>query len=77
MLAVSGPTILSFVADSAPTQADGTTLPLAVFHGLGDECNFPGMSNIVKHLGSKLGSYVSCVEIGNGSVTSWLDGFED
>lgn len=76
MLAVSAPTILSFApAEFWPTQADGTTLPLAIFHGLGDCCLYPGMSDFTKHMNSKLGNYATCVEIGNGTLTSWLDGF--
>lgn len=77
MISVSGPTILNFVSDSWVTKSNGSTLPLAVFHGLGDQCINPGMSALTKHLGLKLPNYVTCVEIGNGAETSWLDGFEN
>lgn len=76
MLETSYPTILNFKGHDSPTQADGTTRPLAIFHGLGDDCSFPGMSQFTKYMAGKLGSYVKCVEIGNGPVTSWFEGFE-
>ncbi len=77
MLATSYPTVLNFEADWWPSKADGTTLPLAIFHGLGDQCSNPGMSDFTSHMGAKLGSYVACVEIGSGATTSFLDGFEN
>lgn len=44
--------------------------PVAVFHGFGDECNFPGMYDIVQHMGTKMGTYVKCIEIGTDSFGS-------
>lgn len=44
--------------------------PIAVFHGFGDSCSFPGMSSLVDYLSAKTQNYVKCIEIGNGSIDS-------
>lgn len=40
--------------------------PIAVFHGLGDDCNNSGIKEIAQYLGEESGSYSSCVESGAG-----------
>jgi len=55
---------------------DCKAVPTAIFHGFGDECNFPGMSDFASLIGEKTGSYAACVEIGSGSLTSIFENFE-
>lgn len=50
--------------------------PIAVFHGLGDCCCFPGMIEFTKYLGKQVGTYSKCVEVGDGPPSSWLMGFQ-
>ena len=50
-------------------------LPTAVFHGLGDQCVNPGMHNFARELGMQTGSYSHCVEVGNGTETSFFGNF--
>jgi len=49
-----------------------TALPLAVFHGIGDSCSFPGTTDFVDYLKEKLKTEVKCIEQGNGFFTSWF-----
>ena len=49
--------------------------PTAVFHGLGDQCINPGMHNFAKEIADKTGAYAHCVEVGNGSETSFFGNF--
>lgn len=52
-----------------------TQLPVAIFHGIGDFCIRPGMSNIADFFSSKLdGVYVKCIETG-GNVLDWFTSF--
>jgi hypothetical protein len=53
-----------------------TPIPTAIFHGFGDECNFPGMEGFVEYIANKTGSYAACIEIGSGSVSSIFENFE-
>lgn len=46
--------------------------PIAVFHGLGDSCNFPGVSEFTRYLGKELNTLSRCIEIGDGPTASWL-----
>ena len=44
-----------------------TVLPVAIFHGIGDSCYFPGMSNIASIFSENLGGvYAACIESGGG-----------
>jgi len=42
--------------------------PIAVFHGFGDECNFPGMWDFTDTLSSQTGAYAACIEIGGDGI---------
>jgi len=53
-----------------------STLPIAVFHGLGDSCSFPGTADFVDYLKEKLHTEVICIEQGNGFLTSWFTKFQ-
>jgi len=59
----------------AVSQAKGP-LPTAVFHGLGDQCVNPGMHDFARELGLGTGAYSHCVEVGNGSETSFFGNFQ-
>lgn len=50
-------------------------LPVAVFHGIGDACDFPGTTDFVDYLKEKLHTDVKCIEQGNGFFTSWFTKF--
>ena len=45
------------------------TYPVAVFHGMGDECNNLGMKSFTKKLGVDLGVYTVCLESGGGAAS--------
>lgn len=60
--------IAGILAFAAAAMADGTGVPIAVFHGLGDFCRDPGMKQFAKKLGAGTDSYSICVE--SGAVTS-------
>jgi hypothetical protein len=53
------------------------SIPIAVFHGVGDLCLNPGMKKFTQELGEGATSYSKCIEIGNGSATSWLMDFKE
>jgi len=68
--------LASLALVAAVASADDQ-LPIAVFHGMGDACIYPGMHSFAKQLGKKVGAYSKCVEVGNGTITSLLDSFDD
>ncbi|KAJ7961999.1 palmitoyl-protein thioesterase 1-like [Quillaja saponaria] len=47
------------------------SLPFVVFHGIGDKCKNRGVKNFVTLLSKWSGSQGYCIEIGDGSGTSW------
>ena len=49
------------------------SLPVAVFHGLGDSCFNPGMASFTKKLGEKIKNKSLCFNSGTGFLTSILD----
>ena len=59
------------------TQAANAAIPTAIFHGLGDACIYPGMHSFTKEIKSQTGADAKCFEVGNGSITSMTDNFED
>lgn len=69
----------SFAAACLATAAMADGIPIAVFHGLGDNCHNPGMSHFTKELGQKTGNvYSKCIKIGKfgGTLDSILENFE-
>jgi palmitoyl-protein thioesterase len=50
-----------------------TAVPTAVFHGLGDACIYPGMHGFTEELATGTGAFAKCVEVGNGTITSFAD----
>jgi len=46
--------------------------PVALFHGIGDACNFAPLIQLTNYLKEKLNTEVKCIEIGNGFVSSWF-----
>ena len=58
-------------------QEEETPKPLAVFHGFGDACIYPGMASFTRKLGKMVGTYSKCIEIGTfGSIASVTMDFE-
>ena len=52
-----------------------TSLPVAIFHGIGDSCIFPGMSRITNFFSNQLGGvYATCIETGGGPL-DWFTSF--
>uniref|UniRef100_A0A0C9RG41 Palmitoyl-protein thioesterase 1 n=1 Tax=Wollemia nobilis TaxID=56998 RepID=A0A0C9RG41_9CONI len=49
-----------------------SSIPFVVFHGIGDKCRNRGMSHFTELLSNWSGVEGSCLEIGEGSVTSWI-----
>ena len=76
--------VIGFAAVSQATEVvEGLKkgIPTAVFHGFGDECNFPGMWEFTWELSQGTGAYAECVEIGGdgigeGSLTSIFSSFK-
>ena len=80
LLMLNSPYIMRFqsphgVKPALDLLSDGT--PLAIFHGIGDCCCFPGMGNFTAHMAAELGVYTRCVEIGSGPMTSWFTSISD
>jgi palmitoyl-protein thioesterase len=67
------PTIFEFPPTSPQRVANSSGVPLAIFHGLGDDCRFPGMHSFTKHFNQTLGVYTKCIEVGNGSEDTWAE----
>jgi hypothetical protein len=44
-------------------------LPTAIFHGLGDACENPGMKQITKTIGDGTGAHTECIENAAGSLS--------
>ena len=66
----------AFIVSAALAVAEAKkALPTAVFHGLGDQCVNPSMHNFAKEIGDLTGAYSHCVEVGNGSETSFFGNF--
>lgn len=49
--------------------------PIALFHGIGDGCDYKNTSKLVSNLAKDLDTHVECIEIGNGFLTSWFKNF--
>lgn len=47
------------------------SLPFIVLHGIGDRCKNRGVNHFTELLSNWSGSSGSCIEIGDGSMTSW------
>lgn len=61
------------------TIVNENAVPIAVFHGLGDNCMNPGMKNFTKEIGQKTGNaYSKCIKIGaaGGTIDSIFMNFE-
>jgi len=58
--------------------AADTGVPIAVFHGLGDNCMNPGMHHFAKEIGEKTNAYSKCIKIGaaGGTLDSIFENFE-
>lgn len=55
-----------------------TALPNVIFHGMGDQCVNPGMTQFTDYIKTKTGDYTTCVIIGkNEAVTSLTDPMQD
>ena len=51
------------------------SLPVAIFHGIGDSCSNGGMNNIANYFSNNLnGTYVKCIETG-GSTNDFFTSF--
>lgn len=53
-----------------------SAVPTAIFHGFGDACANPGMSQVTKEIGEQMGDHAECIEIGNGAMSSIFEDFE-
>ena len=65
-----------FASATIALESENLTTPNAIFHGLGDCCIYPGMHRFANNIGDGTGAYSKCVEIGNGTLTSWATNFE-
>ena len=55
---------------------EGSKVPTAVFHGMGDACIFPGMRSLDKMIAAGTGGYVECIDVGIPSVGEVFTNFE-
>ena len=53
-----------------------STYPIALFHGIGDQCSNNAMKGIMRRLENGLNTKVYCIEIGNGKIDSIIKNFE-
>ena len=65
------------VFGSALIVSAAIATPTAIFHGMGDACIYPGMRHFTKEIKEQTGDYAACIEVGNGSLTSLFDNFEN
>lgn len=56
------------------SQENSKALPVAVFHGLGDACIFPGMLRLTNYFSRQLNTYSRCIETG-GNILDWFTNF--
>ena len=79
-IASMSPTVLKFSSASTPSMAAkalaASPYPVAVFHGLGDCCCFPGMIEFTHYLAKEANTFAKCVEVGDGPPASWLMAFQ-
>lgn len=77
-IASLSPFVNQFTAKSeeGKRKLQSSPYPIAVFHGLGDCCCFPGMIEFTKYLGKEAATFAKCVEVGDGPASSWLMGFQ-
>jgi len=72
-LAFGSPYVLKFkFSGEEVLNRTEKSMPIAIFHGLGDSCNFPGTSEFTRYLGKELNTLSRCIEIGDGPVASYL-----
>jgi len=69
---MSWPSSFKFEITDKIEALGSSPLPVAVFHGLNQNCKDKTMVDFVSYLTQSLNQYVVCVEIGNGAATSWL-----
>lgn len=62
---------------AALAVASVSAIPTAIFHGMGDACIYPGMHSFTKEIKEQTGDYAKCLEVGNGSISSLTDNFQD
>lgn len=70
LLAISVAGLVSFTRASLVVDSSDKVAPIAIFHGMGDECDFWGMSDFVQTIANGTGAYAECIEVGAGSMTS-------
>ncbi|CAG9331899.1 unnamed protein product [Blepharisma stoltei] len=74
--ALASPTVLDFEFSGDISALTSGKYPTAIFHGLGDCCYYPGDIEFTDYIRKNVGTYTRCVEIGDGSATSWLEAFQ-
>lgn len=75
VLGMSSPSVLKFLLPEFVELSQNSEYPTAVFHGLGDSCSYPGMSQFTSYIGKATNNYATCIEIGSGTLSSWLESF--
>jgi len=68
----------SFAFACLASAITAANIPVAVFHGLGDDCLNPGMHQFTKEIGEKTGNvYSKCIKIGaaGGMIDSIFENF--
>ena len=53
------------------------SMPIAVFHGIGDSCSNSGMQSITSYFGREVGSYSKCIETAGGFFDFLFYSFEE
>ena len=52
------------------------TYPIAIFHGIGDNCECRNKTNFIPLLKKDINTHIECIEVGNGFWTSIIENFE-
>lgn len=58
------------------TKTTQKAVPVAVFAGFGDECDFPGMKKFTQFFADSLNTTAKCIWIGYGSLSSIFSNFK-
>ncbi|CAG9332762.1 unnamed protein product [Blepharisma stoltei] len=67
----------SYESPSIVALADSSALPILFFHGINGACTDSNYVEFGDYLREQLGTYVSCIEIGNGAQSSILMSMTD
>merc|ERR1719382_1869857 len=63
------------VQEEPQPAAVAASLPTVLGHGMGDSCFEPGFSSVTKAVGTRTGTYATCIPTGGNILTDTINGF--